>query len=806
MREKSKKENVKYDYGEIETKNVELENSVPKLISENERLCNEINHVKQVFKEQFDSIKKTHVRTKEQSDSLIDKLNLKSAKNEDLKAQIQDKDLLVYVRDTCPNAINLSTKKVAVTPKNKVKKIRFDEPLTSSRNIKQAIKNDKISRITSRNMKNKVDAQPRKVNKKNRVVEPIHDVDVKHSLLKANSEPICANCKKSMFDGVQDMCLLDFVENVNSHAKSAKKHKKQSIWKPTANVVPPKKTTSHSVETQKLELIVYSRKPKNVKNVGSSKKAKIVESKNANHLEPNHTWGSNATYIPSSSSSLGMTCCPDCSLLDSRMTILQELWGMVTISRKRSVDLLSGSGDTNLYTISLDDILKTSLVYLLSKLSKTKSWLWHHHLSHLNFGTLNKLAKDGLARGIPRLKFQKDHLCSACALGKSNKSSHQPKAEDTNQEKLYLLHMDLCGPMHVASINGKRYILVVVDDYSRFTWVRFLRTKDEAPEAIIKCTKNIQVHLNATIRNAEAINTACYTQNRSLIRLRYNETPYELMQDKKLDLSFFHVFGALCYPTNENDDLAMASEQFSSRPGLHSMTPATSSSGLVPNTVSQQPSIPPNRDDWDHLFQPMFDEYFNPPLITITLVQDAAAPRAMVLADFPVSTSIDQDAPSINKVLLIKLKWIYKFKTDKFGGVLKNKTRLVAQGFMQEEGIDFEESFAPVSRIEAIRIFILIDYGFQFNKIPLYCDNKSVIALCCNNVQHSQAKHIDVRYHFIMCNNGIMELYFVWTEYQLADIFTKTLPRDRLNFLIEKLGMRSMSPEMLKRLAEETDE
>ncbi|GJY72340.1 hypothetical protein Tco_0476043 [Tanacetum coccineum] len=102
----------------------------------------------------------------------------------------------------------------------------------------------------------------------------------------------------------------------------------------------------------------------------------------------------------------------------------------------------------------------------------------------------------------------------------------------------------------------------------------------------------------------------------------------------------------------------------------------------------------------------------------------------------------------------------------------------------------------------------LTDYGFQFNKIPLYCDKKSVIALCCNNVQHSRAKHIDVRYHFIkdQMENGIVELYFVRTKYQLADIFTKPLPRERFNFLIEKLGMRSMSPETLKSLAEETDE
>ncbi|GJW43138.1 retrovirus-related pol polyprotein from transposon TNT 1-94 [Tanacetum coccineum] len=544
MREKSNEENGNYDYSEIEIQNVELENSVAKLISENERLCNEYNLVKQVFKEQFDSIKKTCVHTKEQSDSLIDKLNLKSAKNEDLNAQNQDKTL----------------------------------------------------------------------------------------------EPLAPSC-----------------------AKSAKKHKKQNIskptgyvfteaglkWKPTgisftivgnscpltritsANIVPPKKTTSDSVETQKPELKVYRKKPKNVKNVGSSKKTKIVESKNVNHSEPNHTWASNATYIPSSSS-LVMTGCPDCSLVsglqmfethDREPLSAHELSGKCYYFKSilQGVDLLSGSRDTNLYTISLDDMLKTSPICLLSKASKTKSWLWHRRLSHLNFGTLNKLAKDGLARGIPRLKFQKDHLCSACALGKSKKSSHQPKAEDTNQEKLYLLHMDLCGPMRVASINGKR-------------------------------------------------------------------------------------------------------------------------------------------DDWNCLFQPMFDKYFTPPSIAISPVQEATAPRVVVLANSPVLTSIDQDAPSskstsqgsssnmrqthtpfehlgkwtknhhienvigdpsrsvsTRKQLQTDAMWcyfdafitsIYKVNTDEFGGVLKNKAILVAQGFRQEEGIDFEESFAPVARIEAIRIFV----------------------------------------------------------------------------------------------------
>nr|GEU44939.1 hypothetical protein [Tanacetum cinerariifolium] len=203
---------------------------------------------------------------------------------------------------------------------NKVKKVRFAEPLTSSSNIKLVesskpsdsntivlsptrlkcstsnygsypignIKNDRISQTPSRNMKNKVEAQPRNVNKKNRVVEPILNVDVKRSQLNANSDLICATCKKFMFDSVHDLCIIDFVKNVNSHAKSANKHKKQNIWKPTghvftkvgfmwkptgrtftiignscpltritsANIVTPKKTTSHSVKTQKPKLKV----------------------------------------------------------------------------------------------------------------------------------------------------------------------------------------------------------------------------------------------------------------------------------------------------------------------------------------------------------------------------------------------------------------------------------------------------------------------------------------------------------------------------------------------------------------------
>ncbi|GJS44624.1 retrovirus-related pol polyprotein from transposon TNT 1-94 [Tanacetum coccineum] len=410
------------------------------------------------------------------------------------------------------------------------------------------------------------------------------------------------------------------------------------------------------------------------------------------------------------------------------------------IRNLEGVDLLTGSRGDNLYTLSLGNMMASSPICLLSKASKTKSWLWHRRLSHLNFGSINHLARHGLVRGLPKLKFEKDHLCSACALGKSSKKPHKPKSEDTNQEKLYLLHMDLCGPMRVASVNGKKYILVIVDDYSRFTWVKCLRSKDEAPAFIINFLKMIQVRLKETVRRirtdngtefvnqtlreyykkvgishetfvarspqqndvverrnhtlieaartmliyakaplflwAEAVATTCYTQNRSMIRRHHDKTPYELLQDKPPDLSYLHVFGALCYPMNDCENLgklqpkadigifigyaptkkafwiynrrtrqiietihadfdeltAMASEHGSSGPALHDMTHVSISSGLVPNPPFSTPFVPPSRSDWDLLFQPMFDESLNPPPYVDLQSPEVIAPIPEVVA------------------------------------------------------------------------------------------------------------------------------------------------------------------------------
>ncbi|GJR90801.1 retrovirus-related pol polyprotein from transposon TNT 1-94 [Tanacetum coccineum] len=354
-------------------------------------------------------------------------------------------------------------------------------------------------------------------------------------------------------------------------------------------------------------------------------------------------------------------------------------------------DLMIGSRGNNLYTLSLGDMMTSSPICLLSKASKTKFLL----------------CKEG---------------------GKLPK----PTSEDTINKNSINYTWNLCGTMRVAS-----------PPYFIIKFLKMIQLRLKVPVRRIK-TDNGTEFVNQTLREyyekAEAVATACYTQNRSIIRLCHGKTPYELLHDKLPDLSFFHVFGALCYPTNDSENLgklqpkadidfdeltAMASEHSSLGPILHEMTHATINLGLVPNPPPSTPFVPPLRTDWDMLFQPLFDELLNPP-------PSVDHPALMSLLQFtkPVSTRLQlheqalfcyYDAfltvvePKTYKDALIQACWIesmqeelieFELKLDELGGILKNKARLIARGYRKEEGIDFEEFFASVARLEAIRIFL----------------------------------------------------------------------------------------------------
>nr|GEY42630.1 integrase, catalytic region, zinc finger, CCHC-type, peptidase aspartic, catalytic [Tanacetum cinerariifolium] len=244
------------------------------------------------------------------------------------------------------------------------------------------------------------------------------------------------------------------------------------------------------------------------------------------------------------------------------------------------VDLIIGTRGTNLYTISVKDMMQSSPICLLSKASNNKSWLWHRRLNHLNFGTTNDLARKDFVHGLPILKFNNDHLCSACQLGKSKKYTHKPKTVNTIVEVLHTLHMDLCGPMRVQSINGKKYIFVIIDDYSRFTWVKFLRTKDETPKA-----------------KADIGFFVGYAPDHKGYRI-YNKRTRKIME-------IIHVtFDELTGKT--------ALDHISSRPTPNFLTPGYISSRLVQNLVSPTPYVPPSKKEYELLFQQLFGEHFNP--------------------------------------------------------------------------------------------------------------------------------------------------------------------------------------------------
>ncbi|GKB93054.1 retrovirus-related pol polyprotein from transposon TNT 1-94, partial [Tanacetum coccineum] len=716
LSENMNEDKIKKDIEEIETINIELDHRVSKLIAENE-------HLKQTYKQLYDSIKPARIRSKEQCDGLINQVNLKSVEISDLNASLQEKvlvitalkddlrnlkgkalvdnvvtkntidpemlkidmepitlkllnkrtahsvyikytqeeaavlrdlvehELLTNISQTCPSINNSGEKLVAVTPKNKDKRVRFTEPITSLGNTKTTSSSNLVS-----------------------------------------NKPMLSStgCNGCMLSANHDLCVLDFINNVNARAKSksVKKVQREKFRNQQENC-------SQILDTLG-DLLIG--------NVTISR-VYYVEGLGHNLFSVGKFYDSNLEVA------FRQHTCFICNL--------------------EGVNLLTGSQGKNLYTLSLGDMMASSPICLLSKALKTKSWLWHRRLSHLNFGAINHLARHGLVRGLPKLKFEKDHLCSACAMGKSTKKPHKPKSEDTNQEKLYLLHMDLCGPMRVASVNGKKYILIIVDDYSRFTWVKCLRSKDEAPDFIIKFLKMIQVRLKTPVRRiridngtefvnqtlreyyekfgisyetfvarspqqngvverrnrtlieaartmliyakallflwAEAIATAYYTQNRSIIQLRHGKTPYELLHEKLLDLLFFYVFGALYYPTNDSENLgklqpkadidfdeltAMASEHSSSGPVLHEMTLSTISSRLVPNPPTSTPFVPPLRNDWDLLFQPLFDELLNlsssfdrPAPEVIAPIVGVVAPVPATSTGSPSSKTVDQDVP-----------------------------------------------------------------------------------------------------------------------------------------------------------------
>ncbi|GJV69955.1 retrovirus-related pol polyprotein from transposon TNT 1-94 [Tanacetum coccineum] len=1129
------------DFRALDFQITQLTDKVTVLQEQNELFKTENEKIKQHYKELYDSIKITRAKHIEQTTAFLTKNeNLKAQIHENLKCITMDSvkprvlatgryaidvepipprkrdnrevhldylkhlkesveilheiELLEYVIGTCLKDFNKRDKYHAATPLTRKKKVTFEDQCeTSNSNTYKCVEKLYIQKTNVRvppstRVNSCTDAsgsQPRSNTKKNRILpaKSVNKKQVEEHPRTNKSSLKTMNRVDSSISSKRTLSKFGYLSKLSKFGSTGKVLTSVGYqWRPMGRiftlgeqcpltritkpkVVPATKTenvsTSKFVITKKLSqkpLTRYQCRNQQYQAVlirlPTSPENQVIA--HANQQEPNQNWGSN---FPNSPSSAIFKCKNFIKKFIGTVRFWNDHFGAImgygyymigdsVISRHScyvrdtdGVELIKGSRGSNLYTISVEYMMKSSLICLFSKASKNKSWLWHRRLNHLNFGTINDLARKDLVRGLPRLKFERDHLCFACQLGKSKKHTHIPKAKNTNLEVLNTLHIDLCRPMRVQTINGKKYILVIVDDYSSEDLGKLQPTAD------------IGIFVS-------------YAPSKKGYRI-YNKRTRRIVETIHLQ------FDELSEP--------MAPVQLSTGPVPTFLTPGQISSGLVPNPVPATPYVPPMNKKLEILFQPMFDEYMEPPRVKRPFSPTPVVPVLVNSAGTPSSSTINQDAPSLShspsssalqslnlhqgvaarstiikdnlfapvdnnpfvnvfapepsseasssgdvcsaesthvsqphhhlgnwskhhpldnvignpsrpvstrKQLATDALWcLYNFilskvepknfksaitedcfKLDKYGDVLRNKAWLVAKGYRQEEGIDFEESFAPVARVEAIRIFIanaakgfvdpdhpthvyrmkkalyglkqapqawydtlsrflldnkfskeilkkfgmdlcdpvdtpmvdrlkldedplgipvdqtrfwsmvgslmyltasrpylvfavytamaptayadadhadcqdtrrstsgsaqflgdklvswsskkqkstailtteaeyiamsgccaqilwmrsqLIDYGFAFNKIPMYCDNRSAIALCCNNVQHSRSKHIDIRHHFIIeqVEKGVDELYFVTIDYQLADIFTKALPRERFEFFLPHLG------------------
>nr|GEW98366.1 retrovirus-related Pol polyprotein from transposon TNT 1-94 [Tanacetum cinerariifolium] len=456
---------IKKELEEIETINIELDHRVSKLVAKNE-------HLKQTYKQLYDSIKSTRIRSKEQCDDLINQVNLKSVEIFDLNASLQEKVLVITaLKDDL----------------RKLKGKALADDVVTSHCITLEMLNIDVKPLNPRLLNNR----------------SAHSNYLKHTQDEA------AILKEIVKQGKSKNPL-------NAYLNYALGNSCPLTRITTTTEVPFRKPIVIETDIPKpVVTLVYSRKPRKSKSTDPVSKSKVIKSVPANKKEPSQSWRSTVSNVPSFSLD---ECSKYIGFCDSNVEVSFRQHTCF-IHNLEGVDLLTGSRGNNLYTLSLGDMMASSPICLLSKVSKTKSWLWHRCLSHLNFGAINHLARQGLVRGLPKLKFEKDHLCSACAMRKSKKKPHKPNSEDTNREKVYLLHMDLCGPMRVVSINRKKYILVIVDDYSRLTWVKCLRSKDKAPDFIIKFLKMIQVGISHETSVARSLqqNNVVERCNRTLI-------------------------------------------------------------------------------------------------------------------------------------------------------------------------------------------------------------------------------------------------------------------------------------------------
>ncbi|GKB71051.1 retrovirus-related pol polyprotein from transposon TNT 1-94 [Tanacetum coccineum] len=766
---------IKKDIEEIEMINIELDHRVSKLITENE-------HLKQTYKK---------LKGKDLADNVVPKniialemlkidvepiaprlLNNRTSHSDYLRHTqeqaviLKEVELLIIIRQTCPSINNSSDKLVVVTLKNKDKRFRFTEPVTSSGNTN--------TKTTSSS--NLVFNKPM-----------LSSTGVKPTTSASGSQPsgkVFTNIGYTWrptgqtFTIVGNACPLTRII--------------------TTTEVPLRKPIALETDTPKpVVTLVYSRKPKKSKTNVPVSKPKIIKSISANKREPSKSWGSIVSNVPSSS-------LDECTVKFGNDHVAKIL----------------GYGD---YQIGNVTILR---VYYVEGLRHNIFSVGQFCDSNLEVAFRQHTCFIWNLKGVDQLTGSRGNNLYTLSLGDMMESS------------------PILPVQRIRTDNGTEFVNKTLREYYKKVGISHETSVARSPQqngvvkrrncTLINAACTMLIYAKALLFLwAESVAITCYTQNRSIIRLRHGKTPYELLHDKLPDLSFFHVFGALCYPTNDSKNLgklqpkadidfdelsAMASERNSSGPALHEMTPAmitpevigliaevvapepaASTSSPSSTTIDQDAPSPSNSQTTPKTQSPVIsndveevnhdldvahmnnDLFFgililenvsevSSSLEVIPTIVHTAAPNSEHVTKWtkdhpldniigelerPISTRLQlheqalfsmqeelneferlevwELVPRPDKVMVITLKWIYKVKLDELGGILKNKARLVARGYRQEEGINFEESFAPVARLDAIRIFLA--YAAHMNMIVYQMDVKTAFL---NGILHEE--------------------------------------------------------------------
>nr|GEU74089.1 hypothetical protein [Tanacetum cinerariifolium] len=704
----------------------------------------------------------------------------------------------------------------------------------------------------------------------------------------SNVNVVCATCKKCLVDSDHFACVTKMLNDVNSRTKKPnvvpistrkpKGHVNKSIATPHKKKVVAKSTNQkpqsyfrmlYEKTSKTWKWWIEQQSPSGYKWVPKTKmqwvpKAMIENvhkrvsfdvdnaSRITNVLKRTNSLGSNLSSVPSSSNSLFAPILGNGDLVQGNITIngVYYVEGLnynlfsvgqfceadLEVAFQKSTcfirdlqgnDLLTSNRGSNLYTISLQESTSSTPLCLMAKASPTQAWLWHHRLSYLNFDYINLLLKKDVVIGLPKLKYIKDQLCSSCELSKAKRSSFKSKSVPSSKRRLNLLHMDLYGPMRVASINGKKYIMVIMDHYSRYTWTLFPHSKDETAEVLKEFLPMIQRNLQALEEGIDFEESFAPVARLEAIRIFVEYAAHKSFPIYQMDVKTAFLNGILkeeVYVAQPDRfvDPDHPKKVYRLRKALYGLKQAPrawydelskflTSKGFTKGLQIHQSPHGIFINQVKYALEILHKHGMEKGQSIGTLM--ATKPKLDAdLSGNPVD-QIDYHS-KIGSVMyltssrseIVQALWSNSFLVADHAGCIdthKRTSRGIHIGDKLVSWMSKKQDCTAMSSAEAEYMALsasctqvmwmrtqLQDYGLHYYNIALYCDSQLAIAISCNPVQHSHTKHIHTRYHFIKehVKNGIIELYFVRTEYQLADMFTKALLEDRFKYLFRRIG------------------